>query len=75
MALDLPEGVTIEGAVLPGFETVLTREALAFVADLQRRFNPRRLELLAARVERQKRLDAGEKPDFLAETAAIRESD
>ena len=75
MALDLPEGVTIEGAVLPGFETVLTREALAFVADLQRRFNPRRLELLAARVERQKRLDAGEKPDFLAETAAIREAD
>jgi len=75
VALDLPEGVSIEGAVLPGFETVLTREALAFVADLQRRFNPRRLELLAARVERQKRLDAGEKPDFLAETAQVRESD
>ena len=75
MALDLPEGVSIEGAVLPGFETVLTREALAFVADLQRRFNPRREELLAARAERQKRLDAGEKPDFLAETAQIRESD
>ena len=33
MALDLPEGVSIEGAVLPGFEKVLTREALAFVAD------------------------------------------
>src|SRR4029077_11291459 len=40
-----------------------------------RRFNPRREELLAARADRQKRLDTGEKPDFLAETARIRESD
>lgn len=75
MALDLPEGVSIEGVVHPGFEKVLTREALAFVADLHRRFDRRREELLAARVERQKRLDAGERPDFLAETAQIRDSD
>src|SRR5690348_12836493 len=74
-SLDLPAGVTIDGAVKPGFEKVLTKEALAFVADLQRRFNGRREELLAARIERQKRLDAGEKPDFLKETAKIRESD
>ena len=75
MALDLPEGVSIDGVINPDFEKVLTKEAVAFVADLQRRFNPRREELLAARVERQKRLDAGEKPDFLPETAQIRESD
>src|SRR5690349_3038797 len=75
MALDLPDGVAIDGAIEPGFEKVLTKEALAFVADLQRRFNGRREELLAARIERQKRLDAGEKPDFLKETAKIRESD
>ncbi len=75
MALDLPEGVAVEGVIRPGFEKVLTREALAFVADLQRRFNARREELLQARVERQKRLDEGEKPDFLADTASIRESD
>jgi malate synthase len=31
--------------------------------------------LLAARVERAKRLDAGERPDFLPETKAIREGD
>lgn len=74
MALDLPEGVSIDGVVNDGFEKVLSKEALTFVADLQRRFNPRREELLAARVERQKCLDAGEKPDFLAETAHIRES-
>ena len=75
MALDLSEGVSIDGVINPDFEKVLTKEAIAFVADLQRRFNPRREELLAARAERQKRLDAGEKPDFLPETADIRESD
>ena len=74
-ALDLPAGVVIDGAIKPGFEKVLTKEAVAFIADLQRKFNGRREELLAARVERQKRLDAGEKPDFVAATAKIRESD
>jgi malate synthase len=75
VALDLPEGVSIGGVVSPDFEKVLTKEAVAFVADLQRRFNSRREELLAARAERQTRLDAGERPDFLPETAKIRESD
>src|SRR5687768_3053370 len=74
-ALDLPAGVLIDGEIKPGFEKVLTKEAVAFIADLQRTFNGRREELLALRVERQKRLDAGEKPDFLPETAKIRESD
>ena len=55
--------------------SVLTPAALQFIVDLQRRFNPKRLELLAARAERQKRLDAGEKPDFLKETRNIRESE
>jgi malate synthase len=74
-ALNLPAGVLIDGEIKPGFEKVLTKEAVAFIADLQRRFNGRREELLALRVERQKRLDAGEKPDFRPETAKIRESD
>jgi malate synthase len=52
---------------------VLTPEAIAFVADLQRAFNPTRLQLLAARVERQQRIAAGELPDFLDETRAVRE--
>ena len=52
---------------------ILTPEALAFVADLQREFNPTRVELLAARADRQERIAAGELPDFLAETRAIRE--
>ena len=74
-ALDLPAGVTIEGVIKPGFEKVLSTEALAFLAGLHRQVDARRVELLAARVERQKKLDAGEKPDFLPETAKIRESD
>ncbi|MFI4934027.1 MAG: malate synthase A [Caulobacterales bacterium] len=52
---------------------VLTPEALVFLAQLHRNFNARRLQLLAARQARQQRFDAGESPDFLAETAAVRE--
>jgi malate synthase len=51
---------------------VLTPEAAEFVAGLHRQFNPRRLELLQARAERQARFDAGERPDFLAATETIR---
>jgi malate synthase len=75
MNLKLPQGMTITGAIQPGFETILTPEALAFVADLHRTFETRRQELLAARVERTARLDAGERPDFLASTAHIRAGD
>ncbi len=54
---------------------ILTAEALAFVAELHREFNPVRERLLAARAERQARLDAGELPDFPTETAPVREAD
>jgi malate synthase len=74
-ALELPAGVAINAANKPGSEKVLTKEAVAFLADLQRRFGARREELLALRAERQKRLDAGEKPDFLPDTKKIRDSD
>jgi malate synthase len=59
----------------PRANEILTDAALAFVADLERRFGPRRRVLLEARAERQQRLDAGELPDFLAETREVRESD
>ena len=57
------------------FQQILTPEALAFLVELERKFGPERLRLLDARKERQKRLDAGEKPDFLKETAQIRAGD
>ncbi|AKU21252.1 malate synthase A [Massilia sp. NR 4-1] len=74
-SLTLPAGMEITGAIQPGYERVLTPEALALVAKLSRAFEPRRQELLAARVARAKRLDEGERPDFLAETAHIRNGD
>ncbi|MBV9996658.1 MAG: malate synthase A [Caulobacteraceae bacterium] len=54
---------------------ILTPQALAFLAQLHRRFDARRRALLAARAERQRRFDAGAAPDFLPETASIREAD
>ena len=71
--LDLPSGCAVNGAVQPGFETILTREALEFIADLARKFGPRVEELLARREARQKEIDAGRLPGFLPETRAIRE--
>lgn len=56
-------------------QEILTPEALAFVLALHEKFDARRKELLAQRQERQKRLDAGEKLDFLPETKQIREGD
>ncbi|MDR2032365.1 MAG: malate synthase A, partial [Azoarcus sp.] len=75
MTLELPQGVEIDAPIHPGYETILTREALELVAWLHRAFEPRRRELLRLRAERQARFDAGEMPDFLAETRHIRESD
>jgi len=75
MTPSLPAGVQINAPILPGFETILTEPALALVAKLHRAFEPRRQELLAARAERAKRIDAGDRPDFLATTAAIRAGD
>jgi malate synthase len=54
---------------------VLTPGALELLAELHRRFNPRRLQLLALRQRRQAEIDRGRRPDFLAETAHVREGD
>src|SRR5687768_4900919 len=74
-AFDLPAGVQITGAWRPDFAEILTPEAIRFVVELEREFGEERRRLLARRTERQKRLDAGEKPNFLAETKAVREGD
>jgi malate synthase len=68
----LPAGVDLCG---DADAEILSAEALSFVADLQRRFGGRREELLAARAARQERLLAGEMPDFLEETRAVREDE
>lgn len=71
----LSEGVEFVAPVTDRYAEILTPEAVAFVAGLQRAFDARRRELLTARVQRQKRLDAGQRPDFLLETKEIRESE
>src|ERR1700704_3914630 len=68
-------GVQILGARDKQSDEILTPEALKFIMDLERRFGPKRRELLAARVARQAKFDAGERPDFLPETAEIRKAD
>ena len=71
----LPNGVEVHATIADRYEAILTPAALEFAVALHRKFNPRRKELLAEREARQHRLDAGEKPDFLASTKGIRESD
>jgi malate synthase len=71
----LPTGVALHATTADKYSTVLTPEALDFLTTLQREFNPTRLELLAARVARQHLLDSGIRPDFLPETAHIRDAD
>eukprot|EP00245_Coleochaete_scutata_P012949 TRINITY_DN5129_c0_g1_i2.p1 TRINITY_DN5129_c0_g1~~TRINITY_DN5129_c0_g1_i2.p1 ORF type:complete len:560 (+),score=81.65 TRINITY_DN5129_c0_g1_i2:563-2242(+) len=69
----LPYGVRVRGVIRPGYESILTAEALEFVADLVRNFRPRVRHLLALRIEDQNRYDAGELPGFDPATKAIRE--
>jgi malate synthase A len=65
----------LRGTPPPGVEKVFTAEALAFVAELVRRFRPRAEQLLERRREVQRRYDAGERPGFLAATEEIRAGD
>ncbi|MBB4930276.1 malate synthase [Lipingzhangella halophila] len=55
------------------FDQILTDDALALIADLHRRYEPRRRELLAERGRRQERISAGADLDFLPETRSVRE--
>ena len=57
----------------PGVDRVLTADALVFLEELQGRFSLRLNALMIARKRRQDRIDRGELPDYLAETADIRQ--
>jgi len=67
--------VEIRGEMNDRYDEILSSDAIAFIADLHRSFDEQRRRLLKMRVERQKRFDAGELPDFLDETRHVRESD
>jgi malate synthase len=66
-------GLEIRGPISPSAAAILTPEACSFIAGVFREFGGRREQLLADRVVRQREIDAGKLPDFLPETAAIRE--
>src|SRR6478672_13515089 len=72
--LDRPR-IIAEPSNIRGADEVLTEAALDFLAELHERFDVRRRDLLDARMERQRRFDAGELPDFPEETRHIREGD
>ncbi|MFJ7627743.1 malate synthase A [Streptomyces sp. NPDC097595] len=76
MSAPAPSSLAIVDAEpLPRQDEVLTPAALAFVAELHRRFTPRRNELLARRGERRAEIARTSTLDFLPETAAIRADD
>ncbi len=67
------QGIEIHGPITSEYAEILTPEAMSFVATLVRAFSSRREELLQLRARRQVEIDAGKMPDFLPETAHIRE--
>ncbi|MFJ3492824.1 malate synthase A [Streptomyces sp. NPDC086091] len=75
MSAPAPTPAVVDAEPLPRQAEVLTDAALAFVADLHRRFTPRRDELLARRAERRAEIARTGTLDFLPETAAIRADD
>jgi malate synthase len=70
-----PDDVEVRGPAGDRFDEILTDDALAFLAGLHHEFDARRYALLSARDERQRRLDNGERPDFLESTREVRESE
>lgn len=75
METTIAAGVELKGQLNPGYESILSQQALEFVIELQRKFNATRKQLLAQRQVRQAEIDGGKLPDFLPETAHIRQSD
>ena len=74
-SLDLPDGVEVTGELRPGYEEILSRQALELVAILHRDLEPRRQQRLTARAEVVQAVADGQDLDFLPETAHIREDD
>ncbi|MDQ3259150.1 MAG: malate synthase A, partial [Acidobacteriota bacterium] len=69
------DGVQLTDEVPSDLSDVVSLEALGFVAELHRKFNSKREELLERRAGRQEEFDRGVLPDFLPETEDVREGD
>ncbi|WP_257347989.1 malate synthase A [Pseudalkalibacillus decolorationis] len=68
-----PQDVKLVGSLSSEHQKVLTPDAMKFLRELHVQFNEKRRQLLQNRISRQERIDQGELPDFLPETASIRE--
>jgi len=68
-------GIEIKGEMKPGYSTVLTEAALAFVAHLHRMYDPTRQSLLRARADRRRWWAQGNAIDFAPETSSVRDGD
>lgn len=71
----ITESVSIKGELTETQKQILNPEALDFIAKLHKNFDTKRQELLTKREERQKEINNGQFPTFLAETKEIREGD
>ena len=67
--------IQITMPVSDAHKSVLSTEAVAFLKKLSSTFEERRQQCLAQRRERQARIDRGELPDFLPETASVRKAE
>jgi malate synthase len=67
------KGIEVRAPMVPDAERVITDEALAFLQRLGRGFGPRRQALLQRRVEVQRKIRGGARPDFQADTLSVRE--
>ena len=74
-ALATPVGIQVLAPARPGYSEILSASALAFLADLERRFRAQREALMRRREDLQARLDEGWTPDFLPETRELREAE
>jgi malate synthase len=71
----IQNGIQVMAPVAKDFSRIITSDALDFIGKLAREFEPRREEILENRQKAQAAVDRGQLPDFLPETANIRQSE
>lgn len=71
---DTNSNITVVNTGETEYSTILTPETLNFLCALSERFSPRIHTLLEARKKNQAEIDNGVFPDFLKETASVREA-
>ena len=71
----MSKNIKISDKILCRYKEIISDEALEFIQQIHEKFDDTRINLLNERKKRQKKIDDGDKLDFLSETKKIRESD